>query len=55
MKDRDLRARFGQASRQLVVDEFSSSRIGREIVGLYSHLLADARDFKSSLQEHPVS
>ena len=55
MKDRDLRTRFGQASRQLVVDEFSSSRIGREIVGLYARLLADARDFKSSLQEHPAS
>jgi glycosyltransferase involved in cell wall biosynthesis len=40
MKDRDLRLRFGHASRQLVVNEFSSARIGNEIVALYARLLA---------------
>jgi glycosyltransferase involved in cell wall biosynthesis len=42
MQDRDLRLRFGQASRQLAVNEFSSARIGREIVALYARLLAGA-------------
>jgi glycosyltransferase involved in cell wall biosynthesis len=42
IKDRDLRLRFGSASRQLAVDEFSSARIGREIVALYARLLAGA-------------
>jgi glycosyltransferase involved in cell wall biosynthesis len=42
IKDRDLRLRFGRASRQLVVNEYSSARIGREIVALYGHLLADS-------------
>ncbi|MGH6683529.1 MAG: glycosyltransferase family 4 protein [Pseudolabrys sp.] len=40
MTDRDLRLRFGQASRRLAVDEFSSTRIGKEIVVLYVRLLA---------------
>jgi len=39
MKDRDLRRSFGRAGRQLVTDEFSSGRIGSEIVALYAHLL----------------
>jgi glycosyltransferase involved in cell wall biosynthesis len=37
--DGNLRARFGAAGRALVEDEFSSERIGREIVALYDHLL----------------
>ena len=55
MKDRDLRLRFGHASRQLVTDEFSSSRIGREIVALYARLLAGAPEFEAPLREHPAS
>jgi glycosyltransferase involved in cell wall biosynthesis len=39
MNDRDLRARFGKASRQIAVDEYSSHRIGNEITALYSRLL----------------
>jgi glycosyltransferase involved in cell wall biosynthesis len=42
MKDRDLRLRFGHASRQLVVNEFSSAPIGDKIVALYARLLAGA-------------
>jgi glycosyltransferase involved in cell wall biosynthesis len=37
--DRDLRLRFGLAGRQLVEREFSSARIGKEIVALYDRLL----------------
>jgi glycosyltransferase involved in cell wall biosynthesis len=40
-KDRDMRLRFGQASRQLAVNEFSSARVGREIVALYARLLKE--------------
>ena len=39
LKDRAMRLRFGNASRKLVVDEFSSARIGRDIVALYARLL----------------
>ena len=39
MKDRDLRIRFGQASRQIVTAEYSSARIGGQTVALYSRLL----------------
>ncbi len=39
IKDRAMRLRFGNASRRLVVDEFSSGKIGREIVALYARLL----------------
>jgi glycosyltransferase involved in cell wall biosynthesis len=39
MNDRELRIRFGKASRQIVVEEYSSVRIGREITDLYSRLL----------------
>jgi glycosyltransferase involved in cell wall biosynthesis len=39
MKDPSLRLRFGRAGRQLAVNEFSSARIGREIVALYARLL----------------
>jgi len=40
MNDRDMRARFGNASREIVTREFSSTRIGNEIIALYAHLLA---------------
>ena len=39
--DAGLRARFGSAGRQLVVDKFSSARIGRDIVSLYDRLLRE--------------
>ena len=38
-QDADLRARLGAASRALVEREFSSARIGAEIVALYRKLL----------------
>jgi len=37
--DSDLRQRLGRAGRALVEQEFSSERIGRDIVGLYRQLL----------------
>jgi glycosyltransferase involved in cell wall biosynthesis len=39
--DPDLRARYGAASRGLVEAEFSSARIGREIVALYRRLIEE--------------
>jgi len=42
MRDRDLRLRYGQAARDIVTREFSSARIGTEIVSLYAKLLAAA-------------
>jgi glycosyltransferase involved in cell wall biosynthesis len=39
--DPALRARYGAAGRRLVETEFSSARIGREIVALYRRLLED--------------
>ena len=41
--DADLRRRFGAAGRALVESEFSSERIGRDIVALYDRLLARAQ------------
>ena len=41
-RDGELRHRFGQASRELVEREFSSARIGRDVVSLYRHLLERA-------------
>jgi mannose/cellobiose epimerase-like protein (N-acyl-D-glucosamine 2-epimerase family)/glycosyltransferase involved in cell wall biosynthesis len=38
-RDPELRLRFGRASRELVELEFSSKRIGRDVVGLYRRLL----------------
>ncbi|MBI2713822.1 MAG: glycosyltransferase family 4 protein [Rhizobiales bacterium] len=55
MKDRDLRLSFGRAGRQLVTDEFSSGRIGREIVALYAHLLAATAGLESQSSEGPAS
>ena len=46
LKDQSLRARFGQASRKIVVDEFSSTRIGREVVALYARLMDGAMSSK---------
>lgn len=42
--DADLRRRFGQAGRQLVEHEFSSKRIGRDMVALYRRLLSARPD-----------
>jgi glycosyltransferase involved in cell wall biosynthesis len=41
INDRDMRIRFGRASRQIVMAEFSNVRIGNEIVALYARLLAE--------------
>lgn len=39
INDRAMRLHFGSAGRQLVIDEFSSAKIGREVVALYTRLL----------------
>jgi glycosyltransferase involved in cell wall biosynthesis len=39
VRDPALRRRFGEAGRRLVMEEFSSDRIGRQTVALYDHLL----------------
>jgi glycosyltransferase involved in cell wall biosynthesis len=41
MKDSALRHRFATESRRIAVEEFSDTRIGREIVALYKSLLAE--------------
>ncbi|MCW5691167.1 MAG: glycosyltransferase family 4 protein [Pseudolabrys sp.] len=41
MNDPERRRRFAAASRKMAVEEFSSDRVGREIVELYRRLLAD--------------
>jgi glycosyltransferase involved in cell wall biosynthesis len=41
--DPGLRRRFGQAGREMVERQFSSERIGRDVVGLYRRLLAPQR------------
>ena len=46
LKDQSLRARFGQASRKIVVQEYSSTRIGREVVALYARLMDGAMSSK---------
>ncbi len=38
-RDAELRARFGKAGRQLAEREFSSDKIGREVVSLYKELI----------------
>lgn len=43
MKDDALRQRFALESRRIAVEEFSSARIGAEIVALYRKLLAERR------------
>jgi len=42
MNNRDMRARLGNTSREIVTREFSSTRIGNEIIALYARLLAHA-------------
>jgi glycosyltransferase involved in cell wall biosynthesis len=42
-QDAPLRHRLGAAGRRLVEDEFSSERIGRQIVALYDRLLMNSR------------
>jgi len=42
-RDPALRASFAAAGRRLVDEEFSSARIGEEIVALYDHILAKRR------------
>ena len=42
MKDRNLRARFGAAGRQIAVSEYSSQRIASDIAALYARLLDSA-------------
>ncbi|WP_159060699.1 glycosyltransferase family 4 protein [Rhodopseudomonas palustris] len=37
--DPELRRRYGEESRRRAIEEFSSARIGREIVGIYERLL----------------
>jgi glycosyltransferase involved in cell wall biosynthesis len=39
VRDPALRRRLGEAGRRLVMEEFSSDRIGRQTVALYDHLL----------------
>lgn len=39
VRDPDLRRRFGEASRRIVENEFSSARVGQQIVALYDALL----------------
>jgi glycosyltransferase involved in cell wall biosynthesis len=50
--DESLRQRLGSAGRQLVEAEFSSARIGAEIVALYNRMLAGAR---SGLPQSPAT
>ena len=38
-RDPELRRRFGEASRRIVENEFSSARVGQQIVALYDKLL----------------
>jgi glycosyltransferase involved in cell wall biosynthesis len=42
MRDPELRQRYGRAARQAAVEEFSSERIGHDIVALYERMLATA-------------
>jgi glycosyltransferase involved in cell wall biosynthesis len=46
LKDQSLRARFGQAGRKIVVHEYSSTRIGSEVVTLYARLMDGAMSSK---------
>jgi glycosyltransferase involved in cell wall biosynthesis len=42
MHNPELRLRYGRAARQATVEEFSSTRVGRDIVALYDRMLAEA-------------
>ncbi len=46
MDDRELRGRFGAASRNIAVSEYSSGRIGSDITALYARLLDGALSSK---------
>jgi glycosyltransferase involved in cell wall biosynthesis len=46
INDHELRARFGKASRQIAVDDYSNRRVGNEITALYSRLLVDPKSSK---------
>ncbi len=46
MKDHALRARFGAASRNIAVSEYSSGRVGGDIAALYARLLDGALSSK---------
>ncbi len=46
MKDHELRARFGAASRKIAVSEYSSGRVGGDIAALYARLLDGALSSK---------
>jgi hypothetical protein len=50
-----MRLRFGSASRKLVVDQFSSDRIGREIVALYARLLGGTHNVETAPRERSAS
>ncbi len=50
MVDNDRRLAYGHAARDIVVREFSSARIGKEIVALYVRLLADASASRLALR-----
>ena len=39
-RDPQLRRKFGRAGRELVEQNFSSKRIGRDVIALYQRLLA---------------
>ena len=41
MDDPELRQRYGRAARQAAVNEFSSERVGRDIVALYVRMLTE--------------
>jgi glycosyltransferase involved in cell wall biosynthesis len=55
MENEDMRRGLGQAARKLVSSEFSSARIGRDIVALYTRLLAGASGTGSQLRERAAS
>jgi glycosyltransferase involved in cell wall biosynthesis len=55
MRDRDMRLRFGRAGRQIVIDEFSSTKVGREIVALYKRMLGGAGEARPVQQEGSAS
>ena len=46
--DPELRARFGRAGRELVEQEFSSQRIGQDVVGIYRRLLQQSAALATS-------
>jgi glycosyltransferase involved in cell wall biosynthesis len=55
MENEDLRRRLGQAARKLVSGEFSSARIGRDIVALYARALAGPSGAGAQLRERAAS